>query len=95
MTRTPLLAFLLLVLPLAAPALAETTADEEKVAGLQYRLVGPASGGRTTRVVGIPDDPLTYYLSTAAGGVWKSSNGGLQWASIFDDQPVSSIGSIA
>ncbi len=95
MTRTPLLAFLLMVLPLAAPALAEKTADEEKVAGLQYRLVGPASGGRTTRVVGIPDDPLTYYLSTAAGGVWKSSNGGLKWASIFDDQPVSSIGAVA
>jgi hypothetical protein len=34
-------------------------------------------------------------LSTAAGGVWKSSNGGGTWKSVFDDQPVSSIGSVA
>ncbi|NJL27520.1 MAG: hypothetical protein HC897_06285 [Thermoanaerobaculia bacterium] len=48
-----------------------------------------------SRVTGIAGDPLTYYAATAAGGVWKSSNGGLDWTPIFDDQPVSSIGSIA
>ncbi|NNF40017.1 MAG: glycosyl hydrolase [Woeseiaceae bacterium] len=89
MTRTLLLAPLFFFLALAAPAPAEEDA------GIQYRLVGPASGGRTTRVVGIPGDPLTYYLSTAAGGVWKSSNGGLEWKPVFDDQPVSSIGAVA
>lgn len=99
MTRIPLLLPLLLSMLLAALpatcALAQDDANEEKATGIQYRLVGPASGGRTTRVVGIPGDPLTYYLSTAAGGVWKSANGGLEWKSIFDDQPVSSIGSVA
>jgi photosystem II stability/assembly factor-like uncharacterized protein len=69
--------------------------DEDKDSGLAYRLLGPAAGGRTTRVVGVPGDPLSYYLATAAGGVWKSSNGGTQWESVFDDQPVSSIGSVA
>src|SRR5262249_39766288 len=33
--------------------------------------------------------------ATAAGGVWKSSDGGLTWKPTFDDQPASSIGSIA
>ena len=80
---------------LALPVLAEDTETEEEDSGVQYRLVGPAAGGRTTRVVGIPGDPLTYYLSTAAGGVWKSSNGGLKWESVFDDQPISSVGSVA
>lgn len=75
-----------------APAANEDT--EESKSGFEYRLIGPASGGRASRVVGIPGDPLTYYLSTAAGGVWKSSNGGLKWESVFDDQPVSSIGSV-
>ncbi len=75
------------------PADADETEDED--VGVQYRLIGPASGGRTTRVVGIPGDPSIYYLSTASGGVWKSSNGGLQWEPIFDDQPISSIGSVA
>lgn len=86
---------LLISLTFMLPAVAEETGGEDKDSGVQYRLVGPASGGRTTRVAGIPGDPLTYYLATAAGGVWKSTNGGFAWESIFDDQPVSSIGSVA
>ena len=63
--------------------------------GVKYRLLGPVNGGRASRVAGIPGDPLTYYLATAAGGVWKTINGGEDWVSVFDDQPVSSIGSVA
>src|SRR5438105_11241521 len=62
---------------------------------LKYRAIGPAAGGRVSRVSGVPGDPLTYYAATAAGGVWKSGDGGLTFGPIFDDQPVSSIGSIA
>src|SRR5438093_479315 len=62
---------------------------------LKYRSIGPAAGGRVSRVCGVPGDPLTYYAATAAGGVWKSNDGGLTFGPIFDDQPVSSIGSIA
>ena len=47
------------------------------------------------RVAGVAGDPLTYYAATAAGGVWKSVNGGTKWESVFDDEPISSIGSIA
>ena len=93
-STTVLLAFLFPMVFVTA-ALARETEVEKEDTGVLYRLVGPASGGRTTRVVGIPDDPLSYYLSTAAGGVWKSSNGGLKWESIFDDQPISSVGSVA
>jgi len=62
---------------------------------LKYRPIGPAMGGRVCRSVGVPGDPLTYYIATAAGGVWKTGDGGLTWKPIFDDQPISSIGSIA
>src|SRR5262245_36630868 len=62
---------------------------------LKYRSIGPAAGGRVSRVCGVPGDPLIYYAATAAGGVWKSNDGGLTFGPIFDDQPVSSIGSIA
>ena len=38
---------------------------------------------------------MTYYLATASGGVWRTVNGGENWESVFDDQPVSSIGAVA
>lgn len=72
----------------------ETKAPPE-YAALKYRLVGPYAGGRVSRACGVPGDPLTYYAATASGGVWKSSDGGMNWKPIFDDQPTSSIGSIA
>ncbi len=68
---------------------------DDPLRGLEYRLIGPSAGGRVSRVAGVPGDPLTYYAATAAGGVWKSVDGGREWKSVFDDQPVSSVGSIA
>src|SRR5262247_2014406 len=62
---------------------------------LKYRNIGPAAGGRVARVTGVPGNPLLYYAATASGGVWTSNDGGTTWKSIFDDQPISSIGSIA
>src|SRR5687768_16232026 len=69
--------------------------EPKEFAASKYRLVGPFAGGRVSRACGVPGDPLTYYAATASGGVWKSSDGGLTWKSVFDDQPTSSIGSIA
>jgi len=82
---------------ISTPALAadDDATSEDPLRGLEYRLIGPAAGGRVSRVTGVPGDPLTCYAATAAGGVWKSVNGGSKWTSIFDDQPISSIGSIA
>ncbi len=74
---------------------ADQSGADDPLHGLEYRLVGPAAGGRVARVAGVAGDPLTYYAATAAGGVWKSTNGGTRWESVFDDQPISSIGSIA
>jgi photosystem II stability/assembly factor-like uncharacterized protein len=89
------------ILLLALPALAQVAKDKDKdkesagpFKGLKYRLVGPAAGGRVARSCGVPGDPMTYYIASAAGGVWKSTDGGITWKSIFDDQPTSSIGSI-
>jgi len=70
------------------------TSESDDSAGLSYRLIGPAAGGRVSRVTGVPGEELTYYAATAAGGVWKTEDGGLVWKSIFDDQPVSSTGSV-
>ena len=62
---------------------------------LKYRNIGPAAGGRVSRAAGVPGNPNLYYAATASGGVWMSNDGGTTWKSVFDDQPISSIGSIA
>src|SRR5438445_2319292 len=67
----------------------------EEFKHLKFRSIGPAAGGRVSRACGVPGDPLTYYFAGAASGVWKSTDGGITWKPIFDDQPISSIGSIA
>src|SRR5919112_706059 len=78
--------------PLASAA---DVPKDKDFAALKSRLVGPFAGGRVSRACGVPGDPLTYYAATAGGGVWKSADGGLTWKPVFDDQPTSSIGSIA
>ncbi len=62
---------------------------------LKFRYMGPAPAGRIATVAGVPGDPNTYYLGSASGGVWKSTDAGKTFAPIFDDQPVAAIGSIA
>jgi photosystem II stability/assembly factor-like uncharacterized protein len=62
---------------------------------LRFRYMGPAAAGRIATVAGVPGDPNTYYLGSASGGVWKSTDGGASFAPIFDAQPVAAIGAIA
>ena len=88
--RSSRLALLLLLAPLAAVAVP----DPSPFAGLSYRFIGPP-GNRVSAVVGVSGDPNTYYAGAASGGVWKSSDGGIHWKPVFDDQPAQSIGAIA
>jgi photosystem II stability/assembly factor-like uncharacterized protein len=63
---------------------------------LNFRNVGPAiAGGRLSSVAGSNHDPALYYIGSAGGGVWKSTNAGADWQPVFDDQPVASIGSVS
>ena len=73
------------------------SADEppEPFKGMQYRLVGPWRGGRALAAVGTTGDANTYYAGYTGGGVWKTTNGGGSWKSLFDKEAVSSIGAIA
>ncbi|HEY6929880.1 MAG TPA: sialidase, partial [Thermoanaerobaculia bacterium] len=78
--------------PAAKPG---AVAEEPKpYAAMEFRFVGPP-GNRVSAVVGVPGDFNTYYVGAASGGVWKSSDGGIHWKAIFDDQPAQSIGAIA
>src|SRR5690348_15328816 len=47
--------------------------------GMKYRLVGPFRGGRVLAVAGVPGQDDTYYFGAVAGGMWKTTDGGLNW----------------
>lgn len=65
-------------------------------AGLKARSIGPANmSGRISDIEAVISNPNVIYVGTAAGGVWKSTDGGMTFTPIFDDQPVASIGDIA
>ncbi len=65
------------------------------IGGMKWRQVGPFRGGRVLAVAGVPGDPDIYYFGAVAGGIFKSTNGGVTWTPTFDHQGVSSIGAIA
>ncbi len=64
--------------------------------GLEFRNIGPYRGGRVTAVAGVVQDPLTFYMGSTGGGVWKTTDGGLTWRNVTDGQLGSgSIGAVA
>jgi photosystem II stability/assembly factor-like uncharacterized protein len=69
--------------------------DPKLFSGMQWRQVGPFRGGRALAIEGVPGEPNTWYFGAVAGGVWKTLDGGANWAPLFDKQDISSIGAIA
>ena len=61
---------------------------------LHFRPLGP-EGNRIASVTGVPGDPLTVYIGAADGGIWKTSDAGINWRPIFDDKDVSAVGALA
>jgi hypothetical protein len=62
---------------------------------MQARQLGPAvTGGRVTAIEGVNNEPRTLYIGTAGGGVWKTTNAGVSFTSIFDKY-CQSIGALA
>lgn len=51
---------------------------------LKYRNIGPFRGGRSVTASGVINDPLTYYMGTTGGGLWKTEDAGQRWTNISD-----------
>jgi photosystem II stability/assembly factor-like uncharacterized protein len=63
---------------------------------MKARAIGPAAmSGRITAIDAVVANPDIIYAGSASGGVWKTENGGTTWTSIFDENPILNIGSIA
>ena len=63
---------------------------------LKYRSIGPFRGGRANAGTGVIGDPMTYYMGTTGGGVWKTTDAGQHWNNISDGFfKLGSVGAIA
>ncbi len=63
---------------------------------LKWRNIGPFRGGRSVTSSGVMGDPLTYYMGTTGGGLWKTSDAGVSWTNISDGYfKTGSVGAVA
>ena len=73
----------------------ETKLNSGTLAALELRGIGPAyNSGRVVDFAVTPGKRHRYFVATASGGLWKTDNAGISWASIFDGESVYSIGTV-
>ncbi len=58
--------------------------DSRRLDSLRWRSIGPFRGGRVVAVAGDSVDPTTFYFGACAGGVWKTTDGGVYWENVSD-----------
>lgn len=89
---------LLFVVGGAGTLSAQPAVDVEKEAlqGLEWRGIGPAQfGGRVADVAGVPGTPDIMYAGHSSAGLYKSTNGGTTFTSVFNEGNTLSVGAVA
>ncbi len=70
--------------------------SQEYFKPLKFRNIGPFRGGRSVAATGVVGDPMTYYMGSTGGGLWKTSDGGQRWDNISDGFfEMGSVGAVA
>ncbi len=86
----------LIALFFIASAAVQAQYAPELFEAMKARSIGPAGmSGRIGDIEAVVSNPNIIFVGAATGGLWRSVNGGLTWEPLFDDKPVSSIGSVA
>ncbi|UOY08460.1 glycosyl hydrolase [Muricauda sp. SCSIO 64092] len=60
--------------------------NDSMYTGLKWRNIGPFRGGRSVASSGVVGQPMTYYMGTTGGGIWKTVDDGITWKNISDGQ---------
>lgn len=70
--------------------------DESVFNNITFRSIGPTvMSGRVVDIEANPDDPTVFYAAYASGGLFKTSNNGITFEPIFDNESSVIIGDIA
>lgn len=68
---------------------------ETRFGGLSWQSVGPSfNGGRVEAIFCPPGQPGTIYAGYGSGNLWKTTDHGLRWDPVFDDQAAYGIGDV-
>ncbi len=79
-----------------APLAHAQTPDAATLKALKWRSIGPVNmAGRITDVEAEPKNPKVFYVSGAAGGIWKTVNAGTTFFPLWDQEANASMGDIA
>ncbi len=63
--------------------------------GLEWRNVGPVvQGGRVVDIESVAGKPYTFYVAYASGGLWRTTNNGVTFEPLFDQQPTIIMGDV-
>ena len=80
----------------SAPTSGTDAINPALLAGLKWRSIGPARGGRSQAVAGSSSRPFEYYFGATGGGLWKTTDGGVTWRPVSDKSfEASSVGAVA
>lgn len=83
------------LLTLASPLDAQTPASA-LTNGLRPRSIGPASmSGRFVDLAVMESAPHVFYAASSTGGLWKTTNNGISFTPLFNNEGTHSIGAIA
>lgn len=94
-TAVKIITRITLILPIFALQLAHGQYDTALFSGMRARSIGPAGmSGRISSICAVESNPDIIFVGAATGGVWKTTNSGINWKPLFDDQPVAAIGAV-
>ena len=70
--------------------------DDPILRAFSWRQIGPyGQGGRVDDLAVHPENPHTYFVGFATGGLWKTTNNGTTFRPVFDSYGTHSVGDVA